>query len=311
MSEGAGPGKEAAPLPLAAWPRVHPLGVRQELAAIGMFVKRDVLLQTRFKSSFATVLLETASNLVIYGMIATFGQGVPAVRAVAGNYVAFVVSGMVVNVLLATALAGPYQGLMESFWSNRVEVILASPLRLPVFLTGLTLGRFVDAAFRIAVYLVGGALLLGLAWPGALSAGALLAVLLPALVATTGLGLLAASTIYILDARGGQDPIRFVVETSAGLVAGVYVPLQVLPGWAQWVAFLIPHTYAFDGSRRALFGPASLPPLPIHTFLPLSPLAADVLILVVYAAIAFPLGWRIFQQGLHLARSNGRLSRWL
>ncbi len=45
----------------------------------------------------------------------------------------------------------------------------------------------------------------------------------------TGLGLMAASMICMIDARGGCDPIQFVVETIAGLVAGVYFPLQVLP----------------------------------------------------------------------------------
>jgi ABC-2 type transport system permease protein len=276
-----------------------------------MFVKRDLLLQTHFKISYVVGLIGTVSSLVIYGMIARFGQSVPEIQALAGSYVNFVISGMVVNTLLATALSGPYNGLMESFWSNRTEIIIASPLRLPIFVIGLSAGRYVDTLIRMAIYLVGGSLFLGFTWPAAPGVLALLAVLLPALMACTGLGLMAASSIYTLDARGGQDPIRFVVETISGLVAGVYFPLQVLPLWAQWLAHLVPHTYAIDGMRRALFGATSVPLLPIHFYLTLSPLVLDCLMLALYALIALPVGWKLFRYGMKLAKSDGRLSRWL
>ncbi len=293
------------------WAPSKPLSRARELAAIWMFVKRDLLLQTYFKFSFSTGLMETVSSLVIYGMIARFGQSVPELGILAGGYVNWVISGVVINTLLATALAGPYNGLLESFWENRVELIMASPLRLPIFVTGLSTGKYVDALIRSAIYLAGGTLFLGFTWPAAPRMLVALLVLILALLACTGLGLAAASSVYTLDARGGQDPVRFVVETLSGLVAGVYFPLQILPLWAQWLAHLVPHTYAIDGIRRALFGAESVPLLPIHVYLPLSPLVADCLILMLYACIALPVGWKLFRYGMDLARSDGRLSRWL
>ncbi|MDQ5854687.1 MAG: hypothetical protein M3380_21970 [Chloroflexota bacterium] len=59
------------------WAPSKPLSRARELAAIWMFVKRDLLLQTYFKFSFSTGLMETVSSLVIYGMIVRFGQSVP------------------------------------------------------------------------------------------------------------------------------------------------------------------------------------------------------------------------------------------
>jgi ABC-2 type transport system permease protein len=290
---------------------VRPLSSWRELAVIWMFVTREYRLQTYFKLAYLMGLMAPITHLVMYGMIARFGQEVPEIRALSGSYVDYVISGLVLNALLATALAGPYNGLMESFWSNRLEIIMSSPLRLPVFVTGISAGRYVDTLIRCAVYLAGGAIFLGFTWPAAPGLGPFLAVLAPALVACTGIGLAAAITIYTLDARGGNDPIRFVVETVSGLVAGVYFPLQVLPGWAQGLAHLVPHTYAIDGMRRALFGGDTLPPLPIHAWLPLPPLLADVALLTLYALVALPLGWRLFKFGMGLARSDGRLSRWL
>jgi ABC-2 type transport system permease protein len=295
---------------VAAWRGPKPIGPLRELAAMGMFIKRDYLQQTHFIVSFLTALVASAFPLVIYGIIARFGQAVPEAQALAGGYINFVISGMTLNVLLGTALAGPYSSLLESFWNNRIEIILASPLRLPVFITGLSAGRYVEALMRMAIYLGGATLFLNFTWPALSGILAALGVLIPALLACTGLGLAAASSLYTLDARGGQDPVRFIVETIAGLFSGVYFPLQVLPAWAQWIGCLAPHTYAIDGVRRILFGVESVPPLPIHGVIPLPPVWADGLILTLFAALTVPIGWRLFKHGIQLARRDGRLSRW-
>lgn len=292
------------------WVKVKPLGPRREAAAILMFVKRDYLQQTHFMFSFLTALVATAFPLVVYGVIAKFGQISPATQDLAGGFVNFVISGMVLNTLLGAALSGPYSSLLESFWNNRLEIIMASPLRLPVFVMGLSVGRYVDAFMRMAIYITGGWLFLGFTWPtfsGALSS---IVILIPALLACTGLGLIAASSFYTLDARGGQDPVRFLVETISGLVAGVYFPVHFLPWWAQWISMLVPHTYAIDGMRRAMFGTESIPLMPVHRFVAMHPIAYDCLMLLLYALVALPIGWKLFQNAIRLARTDGRLSRW-
>lgn len=289
---------------------MRPLSLSQELAAVGMFVRRDFLLRTHFTTSFVTGLFASLTPLLIFGMIAHFGARVPELDALAGGYVNFVLSGMVINALLAGALAGPYRGLMDSFWNDRLEILMASAVRLPVFTIGVSAGSWVQVLSAVVVYLAGGTLLLGFDPPALWRWSLALLVAVPALVATTGLGLAAASSVFTLDARGGQDPVRFFVEALAGLVAGVYFPLSRLPEWAQWLGHLVPHTYAVDGFRRALFGADSVPPLLLHGWSPLPPLATDLLMLCLYAAVALPVGWRLFQYGLDLARGDGRLSRW-
>lgn len=293
-----------------SWTTVKPLGPLRELAAVWMFVKREFHLLTFFKFSFITGLVATVPQLIIFGVIARFGQAIPEVERLSGGYVNFVISGLVINTLLATALTGPYKGLMDSFWNDRIEIILTSPLRLPVFVTGLSLGNYIEAVLRVLILVVGATLFLGLAWvtvPNALTAAV---VLVLGLLACTGLGLAAASSVYTLDARGGQDPIILIVETISGLVSGVFFPPQLLPIWAQWIAHLVPHTYAIDGMRRALFGSDKIPLLAFHSHIPLPPLWADCLMLLVYAAVALPVGWKLFEYGVRLARMDGRLSRW-
>jgi ABC-2 type transport system permease protein len=311
MSVVHDPASETATPKNALPTAVRPLTARQQLATIWVFVKRDLTLQTRFKASYLTGLMATVQHLVIYAMIARFGVSIPAVERLTGGYVSFVLTGLALNILLTTALTGPYLGLMESFWSNRIEILLASPLRLPGFVIGVSVGKYVDAAVQIAIILGGGWLFFGFVWPAGGNALAFAVVLVPALAAVIGLGLAAAGMVYLLDARGGQDPVQFAVLTISSLVAGVYFPIQVLPAGLQWLCYLVPQTYALDGMRRALFGAESLPPLPIVANAPVSPLLADVGFLVVYAAVALPSGWLVFRRGMERARADGRLSRWL
>lgn len=290
---------------------VRPLSGRQQCAAVWVFVKRDLSLLTRFKASYFTGLMGTVQQLIIYAMIARFGRSLPVAHGIAGGYVDFVLTGLALNVLLSTALTGPYLGLMDSFWSNRIEILLASPLRLPGFVMGLSIGKFVDAAIQIAVILCGGWLFFGFVWPSGTNVALFVCVLLPALGAVVGLGLAAAGMVYLLDARGGQDPVQFAVQTISSLVAGVYFPIQVLPAGVRWLCYLVPQTYALDGMRRALFGGHSLVAPSLLSGLPLSPFVLDVLILLAYGGLALPLGWLLFRHGMEKARIDGRLSRWL
>jgi ABC-2 type transport system permease protein len=295
---------------IRSWEISKPLSPLREFAAVWMFVRRQFRLLTFFRLSFITGLLASIPQLIIFGVIAKFGQSIPEVQGLSGGYVNFVISGLVINTLLATALSGPYRGLMDSFWNDRIEIILTSPLRLPVFVTGLSAGNYLDAVLRVMIIIVGAALFLGFSVTLAPILLAAPLVLVLGLLACTGLGLAAASSVYTLDARGGQDPIILIVETLSGLVAGVFFPLQLLPHWAQWTVHLIPHTYAIDGMRRAMFGSDKIPLLPFHHYISLPPIWADCLMLAIYAAITLPVGWKLFQYGLRLARMDGRLSRW-
>ena len=294
----------------SSWGTIKPLSPTRELAAVWMFVRREFRLLTFFRLSFLTGLLATIPQLIVFGIIAKFGQSIPEVEGLSGGYINFVISGLAINILLATALTGPYKGLMDSFWNDRIEIIMTSPLRLPVFVTGLSVGNYLEAVLRVLILVVGATLFLGFSGIVAPAMLAAPVVLVLGLLACTGLGLAAASSVYTLDARGGQDPIILIVETLSGLVAGVYFPLQLLPSWAQWLAHLLPHTYAIDGIRRALFGSDRIPLLFFHQYVALPPVWADCLMLTIYAAVTLPIGWKLFQYGMQLARTDGRLSRW-
>jgi ABC-2 type transport system permease protein len=63
------------------------------------------------------------------------------------------------------------------------------------------------------------------------------------LAAGFGLGMLSASSFYLLDIKKGTEPVQIVVQhILATLLAGTYYPTTVLPRPLEWVACLIPHS---------------------------------------------------------------------
>jgi len=128
---------------------LKPLTFKNELQIVWMFLRRAFLLQTHFKFSYFIGLLGTVSTLVMYGMIARFGSESTEAHPLSGGYVNYVITGLVINTLLATALSGPYRGLMDCFWSNRAETLMASPIRLQIFAAGVSIGHYLDAVVLV------------------------------------------------------------------------------------------------------------------------------------------------------------------
>lgn len=287
---------------------------KASLRAIWTFVKRDLKIWTYFKLNFIIDLAETFSNLAIYAIIALVAGEVvqPFMEPYGGDYVSYVILGIIFNAILSTSLSAPYSGTMDAFWSGRLEILMISPISTPLFITGTSIGSYIRTLINTLIYVVLGVFLFGLSVGRTAGYGLALLYILLAAVACTGLGLMGASLIYFIDARGGQDPIRWVVGIIVGLASGVYYPLNILPEWMQWLGCLIPHTYSLDGARRALIGgETALQSLPIHSVFGVNPLLTDMLVLIAFSACTMPLGWWMYNQGVRKAKTDGRLSRWV
>ncbi|RJS82202.1 hypothetical protein CW709_03910 [Candidatus Bathyarchaeota archaeon] len=287
---------------------------KANLRAIWTFVKRDLKIWTYFKLNFLIDLAGIFSNLAIYAIIALVaGDTVKSfLGPYGGDYVSFVILGIIFNAILSTSLSAPYSGTMSAFWSGRLEILMISPISIPLFIVGTSIGRYVRTFMNVLIYVVFGFFLFGLRVSGTADYGLAVLYIFLAAVACTGLGLMGASLIYFIDARGGQDPIRWIVEILVSLTSGVYYPLNILPEWMQWLGCLIPHTYALDAARRILLGgEIGTRTLPIHNLFGLNPLLTDLLTLIAFSAFMVPLGLWMYGQGIQRAKTDGRLSRWV
>ena len=62
------------------------------------------------------------------------------------------------------------------------------------------------------------------------------------------LGVLSAA--FVMAFKRG-DPVAMLIHMASLILAGAYFPRELLPGWAQAMALLIPHTHGLEAVRLA------------------------------------------------------------
>src|SRR5262245_39795761 len=166
-----------------------------------------------------------------------------------GNYLAYVVVGVLLNQICLAALNGPFTTISEAFWDKRLETYRLSIHGIWANLLG-RLGWGV--AFSIVVQ---GLALMVLLVVGGLGLRAGINVLLVLLAfmllvaANAGLGIAGASLFFLLEVKSGQDPITWSYRYLVMLVSGLFVPLAILPGWLRAIGSVLPQTYGFAAVR--------------------------------------------------------------
>jgi ABC-2 type transport system permease protein len=106
-----------------------------------------------------------------------------------------------------------------------------------------------------------------------------------------------AAGFIVVFKRG--NPVTWLVANLATLLGGVYYPVSVLPTWLQSVARLLPITYALDAMRGALLDGAGW-----------GELAPDLLALVAFCLVLFPVAQLVFRAAVRKARIDGSLTHY-
>jgi len=288
----------------------------REFAALWAFGLREYRIWQSYRVNqvlWITNILVTTLLFFLLGKTIA-GQAAHLLGAAYGmNYMSFVVIGVTVNVFINTNLSDPYIRIQRSYFNGTMDLFLLSPMSIYTPLLGLMTKSILDDYPRLFFTFGFGMLLFGAtfnfgAWPLAFLFTLLF------LAAGFGIGLLSASSFYLLNIKKGTEPIQFIIQqVLATLLAGAYYPVTVLPKPLQWLACLIPHAYAFDALRRLLDpgAQASVPVLPIQQALPaVSPVLIDGGALLLLTVILLPLGVLAYGWGIERARRNGTLTRW-
>jgi len=213
-----------------------------------------------------------------------------------GNYLAFVVLGVLLNQVALAALTGPFQTISDAFWDKRLETY-----RLSIHgIWANVVGRLTwDVLFAAVLQLGALALLIGI---GAihLHAGlhvelALVAFLL-LIGANAGLGIAGASLFFLLEVKNGSDPITWAYKYLVMLAAGLYVPVTLLPVWLRVMGAVLPQTYAFAAERTIVLTGAGWSE---------GSVGHDLIGLAIGTVIALAIGCALLQFALRRAEQRG------
>jgi ABC-2 type transport system permease protein len=304
------------PAPEATAPATDRHATWHDFAALWAFGVREYRIWQSYRVNqvmWLTNLLVTTFLFFLLGKTLA-GHAAQALGPAYGtNYMSFVVIGVTVNIFINTNLVDPYIRIQRSYFNGTMDLFLLSPMSIYTPLLGLMSKSVIDDYPRLFFTFGFGMLLFGATfvfghWPLAF----LFTILL--LAAGFGIGVISASSFYLFDIKRGTEPVQFIVQDIlAALLAGTYYPVTVLPRPLQWVACLVPHTYAYDALRRLLSPGADLtyPVLPVQQALPgISPVLVDGLALFLLSAVLLPLGFFMYGRGIERARRDGTLTRW-
>ena len=258
------------------------------------FLRRDMLIWSSYRMAVVWQLLGIA---VFIGMVYFLGTAIGDRRGLfegqSTSFVAFVLSGITFTDVLMQGLFAMPQAIRDNQKDGTLEPMLLTPISTINLAISSTLFRLVIAFGRLIIYLVFGAVVIGL-WHH-VDLLSLIIVMASAMLGFLALGIL--SSAFVIFVKQG-DPVLVAYGALTALLGGVLFPVDALPSWIRPFADLIPLTYALNGLRAALDG---APP---------SQVLGPTLVLCGMAAVLMPFGILAFNWAVNRAKTEGSLAQY-
>jgi ABC-2 type transport system permease protein len=276
-----------------------------------MIEVRDSLLHVRsvgrVASAFLRVAIARAASYPMSFVMSELGALVPIFvyffvarlvetsgPSVGGDYFMFAVIGIITAHALNAGLQGFGHELDVAIKQGRFEALLVEPVPWRALPLGMAewpvLVRTSAAGLAFLV-----AMALGADFRTAGFLPALLILLLGTL-ATLSIGIIAAS---IKSLSKESDPVLFVYQLAASLLAGAFFPISLLPPAVRVLSYTIPHTYVIQAMRRVL--------MPAGDSLPGLSAGEAMLVLVGFNLLLLPVALWLFGRSLEVGRRLGLL----
>lgn len=135
-------------------------------------------------------------------------------------------------------------------WQGTLEVAIAAPVRFLWVLLPLTISTATIGLYSITATLFWGRVFFGV--PLHFEHPALFALALPVTVVSLGLlGLVMASTFVLYRQASAFSNL---LEYPVWLATGLLVPLSLLPGWVEWLSWVLAPTWGMQAVRNAALG---------------------------------------------------------
>lgn len=257
---------------------------------------RDMWIAISYRVGFLLTTGSSILNIVgVFFLSEALGDTLATpIEHYGGSYFGFAVVGVAFTSFMAVGLTGIASRIREGQMMGTLELMLLSPNRLAVLLLSSSLWGHVLAFFALMLYLATGVLLgMELGRANLPTAGVSL---LLAIVAFNGLGLIAASVVIVIK-QG--NPVSLLVGLVSVLVAGVFYPPSVLPGWLQGIGQVLPLTHALELIRRSMLAGEGI-----------ETLWGPFLALAGLTAILLPAGLWACHRAVRIAQTDGSLSEY-
>ena len=181
-----------------------------------------------------------------------------------------------------------------------LKYIYIAPLKIPMYLFGRGVAKFLTGSFAVFITVLAGFLFLKVPFAiNEVNWGLFFLSLFLGIIMLALLGLLLAG-ITLLTARHSYF-IGDVLASGLFLFTGAIFPLEILPAWLRPIGYALPITYWLELIRRSLVGSVAKA---FPTFSSLSN-STLLLILVATSLVSGILGYFVFRRCDYLARERG------
>jgi ABC-2 type transport system permease protein len=210
----------------------------------------------RFFRSRSSII---GSVLMPFFVLLFLGVGlnnVVTIPGLGGDYLLFLVPGMVTMSVMFTAIGSGVQILWDRKFGF-LKVTLVAPVTRLEIMAGQTAGGATNAVLQGCCILIPALLLLGI--PIHTLSGLVVTLFFMALIGIgfTAFGIAIASRME--DTTGFQLIMNFVMLPIFGLSGAVF-PISSLPSWAAPLTLIDPLTYGVEGMRYGLTGVSQIHP---------------------------------------------------
>lgn len=224
------------------------------LKASFAFVRLEYRAMKFYPSSFVLAAVQSFVTTGMWFFVSMFLKDYAdkSLLSYGGNFVSYMVIGVVFFQNSATIMALPYQSISTAFWDKRLEIYNSSYYGIWAFITGRFIWTFFYQLIIQAGVLVFAVLLVGVKINAHTPLMPLIAFYLCFVFTCFGFGLIGASNFFNLEVKQGREPFTWMVDVLARIFSGIYYPLAILPVGIHFISRLIPHTYALEGIRLVM-----------------------------------------------------------
>lgn len=255
------------------------------LRKMALFIKKDFLEEVSYRLSLLEQLAAILAYLITLYFIAKIASNTsaPWLRNYGGDYFAFVLGGIALARFLTIGLSCCPDKMRDAQMTGTLEALFSTPTPPSHIIILTSLWGLIFATLQLLLCFVFGIFVFKVRMPNADLPLAFSALLLTAL-SVNGIGMIAAAMTIVF-----KKPIRIALVFSYlfQVFGGVYYPAHALPPFMQTISRALPFTYSLNVLRSAL-----------NQKLPLRELAHDISILIICAAVLFPLGLFAFAYGV-------------
>lgn len=260
------------------------------------FIKRDCLLMLSYRMAFFGQVLFIFLGVSVFYYVGRVFDGAknPMLASYGGNYFAFLLIGVALTDFLKVSLSTFNMSIRENQMMGTLEMMLLSPIRVTSFLIYSSLWSYIFASIRFLVYLLIACLLYGFDLHNANLFGALV-ILVLSVGCFSAFGILTAAFVMVFK----KGDASTVMSAASILLGGVMFPAEMLPGWLKPVSNLLPVTHSLKAMRQALIAGEGL-----------SVLAPEMLALILFSAVLFPIGMLAFSWSVQRTKITGSLGQY-